>query len=205
MIELEVKHTGDGRFEVTNRQDWETAKQEIDVGAVLKAEFKFPRSSRENRLLHGAIKSAYDNQRGGPMFSEEEGGWLKLRAWLLTESGHCNVYEFDAAAISRETVQALKRRDAAENVYSFWALRQADKKIICKTPRTIRFSVVKHPDFQPVKTRMIDLLCTVICPGTTPEQLMDERYVRPKMKRVKKASNEHAASGNQVGEDSRAA
>lgn len=188
MIEVEVKHTGDGRFEVTNKEHWEVCKTELTVGAVMMAELKFPRSSRENRLLHGAMKSAYDNQRGGPLFSEEDGGWLRLRAWLLCEAGHCHVYEFEPDGVTDATVRALKRRDAAEGVHSFWSRRAGDGRIICRTPRSIAFRAVRHPDFQPIKTRLLDMLCNVIVPGTTPEQLMEHRYTRPKIKRTKKAS-----------------
>lgn len=197
MIEIEVRHTGDGRFEVTNKEHWEVCKTELDVGAVMMAELKFPRSSRENRLLHGAMKSAYDNQRGGPMFSEEDGGWLRLRAWLLCEAGHCHTYEFAPDGVTEATVRALKRRDVAEGVYSFWSRRSADDQVLCRTPRSIAFRVVRHPDFQPIKAKMLDLLCNVIVPGTTPEQLMEHRYTRPRIKRAKKVSQgeDHADAG----------
>jgi hypothetical protein len=181
MIELMLKHEGDGRFTVTNRLDWETAKEEIAVDAVLRAEVKFPRSSKENRLIHGAIKSAYDSQRGGPLFTEEEGGWRKLRSWLLCEAGHCDLYEFPAGSISREVVQVLKQRDQD----AFWSVDRGTGLIRMRIPRTIKFSVVRHQDFQPIKMKMLDLLCNVVCPGTTPEQLMEDRYTQPRQKRVK--------------------
>ena len=194
MIDLEVKHEGDGRFVVTSRQDWETAKEEIPVGEVLRAQFTRRRSSPENRLLHGAIKSAYDNQRGGPLYGDEEGGWLKLRAWLLVEAGHCHTYEFPDGALDKRAVIALKARDNAEGIHSFWTLKQSTGAITCKTPRTIRFSVVSHHDFQPVKTEILRLLTEIICPGTTPEQLMEERYTRPKLRRVKTTKGDEHAS-----------
>ncbi len=189
MIELMVKHESAGLFRVTSRQDWEQAHDEIPIGCELRAEFKFPRSSPENRLVHGAIKSAYDNQRGGPMFSEEEGGWKRLRAWLLCEAGHCDLLEFSPGSISPEVIRALKQRDQE----SFWSADAKTGVIRLRIPKTIRFSVVKHPDFQPVKTKMLDLLCNVICPGTTPEQLMEQRYTRPKLTRKKVKNDERGA------------
>ena len=186
MIDLEVKHEGDGRFVVTSRQDWETAKEEIPVGEVLRAQFTRRRSSPENRLLHGAIKSAYDNQRGGPLYGENEGGWRRLRAWLLVESGHFTACEFQPGSLTKEAIEVLKKRDNDEEIYSSWSVRPSTGVITCKTPRTIKFSVVSHHDFQPIKTEMLRLLTEVICPGTTPEQLMEERYTRPKLKRASK-------------------
>jgi len=187
MIEMRVIHEGEGRFSPASHADWKTAIEEIEPRQELVARFVLPRSSQENRLLHGAIRSAYDNQRGGPMFGEEDGGWKRLRAWLLCEAGHCNTETFKPGSLSECAVIALKRRDIREGVHSFWSQHQRTGEIICRTPLTIKFAVVKHPDFQPIKTRMLDLMCNVIVPGTTPEQLMEIRYTRPRSKKAKTA------------------
>ena len=33
------------------------------------------------------------------MFSEEEGGWRRLRSWLLCEAGWCDMHEFKAGKL----------------------------------------------------------------------------------------------------------
>lgn len=174
MIEIRLKYDGGGKFSAADHQAWQDASDECEDGETYVARLVRPRSSPENRLVHGAIKSAYDNQRGGPMFSEEDGGWRRLRAWLLCEAGWCDMQEFKPGSITPEVIAVLKQRDQA----AFWTANKRTGVIRVRFPKSISYRSCKHPDFQPVKTKMLALLCEVICPGTTPEQLMEERYTR---------------------------
>lgn len=189
MLELHLKHEGDGRFTPQTRDDWRKACEELEPGEVLLARIVHIRSMPEHRLFFGAIRSAWDNQRGGPLFIEAEGGWERLRAWLLCEAGHCETITFDHGTMSESAALRLKRRDTGNGVHSFWSVRQSTGTITCKTPLSVSHKLCKHEDFQPVKDRVFELLCNVICPGTTPEELMAIRYTRPKVKRARKKSD----------------
>lgn len=191
MIELQLIYDGGGKFSPASHVDFRTACEELEQGERVVARLVRPRSSPENRLFHGAMKSAWDNQRGGPLFTEEEGGWLRLRAWCLCEAGWCDLHEFDAGAISKEAVAILKQRDQT----AFWTVNRGTGKIRVRFPKSISFKACKHPDFQPVKGKVFDLLCNVICPGTTPEELMEIRYSRPKLGRKRSKSAASPAAG----------
>lgn len=182
MIEMHLKHEGAGRFSPASHVDWKLAMDELEVGETLLARFVRPRSVSENGLFFGAIKSAWDNQRGGPLFTEEEGGWERLRAWLLCEAGWCDLHEFAPGSITREAVQVLKQRDQA----AFWTVLSESGVIRVRFPKSISFKLCKSDEFQPVKRKVFDLLCNVICPGTTPEELMQIRYSRPRLRKQKK-------------------
>jgi hypothetical protein len=172
MIELWLRYDGGGRFSPASHVDFKTASENLRQGEEILARITRPRSNKENRLLHGAIKSAWDNQRGGPFFSEEEGGWLKLRSWLLCEAGHCDLHEFKRGSISPEVIQVLKQTHAD----CFWSADRRTGMIRMRRPRSIKFSLVNSDEFQPIKNKVLLLLCEVICPGTTPEMLMEIRH-----------------------------
>lgn len=182
MIELNVIHDGHGRFSPASHVDWKTAEEQLEVGEKLLARLVRPRSSPENRLFHGAIKSAWDNQRGGPLFTEREGGWERLRAWLLCEAGWCIMHEFEPGAITRPVVAVLKELHPT----AFWTECCDGGWIRLRVPKSIAYRVCKSDEFQPVKRKVFDLLCNVICPGTTPEELMQIRYSRPRLKKARK-------------------
>jgi len=181
VIEMNLRHDGHGKFSPASHVDWKLAMEELDDGEVLLARLVRPRSNPENRLFFGAIKSAWDNQRGGPLFTEEDGGWERLRAWLLCESGWCDLHEFAPGSITKEAVQVLKQRDQA----AFWSVVPDTGVIRVRFPKSISFKLCKSDEFQPVKRKVFDLLCNVICPGTTPEELMQIRYSRPRLRKQK--------------------
>lgn len=185
MIEMNLKHEGAGRFSPASHVDWKMAVEELEEGETLLARLVRPRSNPENRLFFGAIKSAWDNQRGGPMFTEEEGGWERLRAWLLCEAGWCDLHKFDPGSISKEAVQVLKQRDQS----AFWTVVAETGEIRVRFPKSISFKLCKSDEFQLVKRKVFDLLCNVVCPGTTPEELMQIRYSRPRLKRQRQAED----------------
>jgi hypothetical protein len=60
-----------------------------------------------------------------------------------------------------------------------------DGVIRVRFPKSISFKLCKSDEFQPVKRKVFDLLCNVICPGTTPEELMQIRYSRPRLRKQK--------------------
>jgi hypothetical protein len=176
MTEIRLRYDGNGKFSPASHVDYTTAIEEFEQGEEFVAKLTRPRSSRENRLFHGSIKSAYDNQRGGPRFEDEADvdGWMRLRGWLLCQAGHCDVHRFTPGALAPEAVATLRQ------VYgdAFWAVEEKTGAILMRVPKTVRFSTLKHPDFQPVKDKVFQILCNEIVPGTTPEQLMEIRFAK---------------------------
>lgn len=169
MIELRTKYEGEGRWRAASHVDWKIAIQECTTGEEMVTRFVRPRSSKENRLFHGAIKAAWNNQRGGPYYPEEEGGWMRLRAWLLCEAGYCDLYEFAPGSISREVVQVLKQRDQD----AFWTVMPKTGVIRARFPKSISYKTLCADEFQPIKTRVFEILCNVVVPGTDPIALME--------------------------------
>lgn len=196
MIEARLRYEGNGRFSPGSHDDFVLVCSQFKQGEIVVARFVRERSSRENRLFHGAIKSAYDNQRGGPLFSEEEGGWLKLRAWLLCEAGHCDLHQFEPGAVTEPVIKVLKELHPT----AFWSVGRLTGVIRLRIPKTIRFAVLKHPDFQPVKDKVMELLCNVVVPGTTPEELMEIRHVgRTNTRAAKAVQQERADRAHEAG------
>lgn len=173
MIEVNLRYDGGGKFSAASHIDFRFLSDECDPGEQLLARLVRPRSNRENRLFHGVVKSAYDNQRGGPLFTEEEGGWLKLRAWLLCEAGHCDLHEFAHGSITEPVIRTLKQ------VYDhgFWSANRRTGVVRLRIAKSISFRLLKSDDFQPIKNKIFEIICTDIVPGTTPEQLMEIRHV----------------------------
>lgn len=199
MIEVRLRYEGNGKISPASHEDYRTLCEEIEPGETIVARLVRERSSRENRLFHGAIKSAWDNQRGGPMFTEEEGGWMKLRAWLLCEAGHCDLQEFEPGAITPPVIRALK----AVYPTCFWSADRRTGKIRMRVAKTIKFATLKHPDFQPIKDKVFELLCTEIVPGVTPEQLMEMAHAgrettRATARKQQKRDHRSDAAGGQA-------
>lgn len=177
MIELRLRYDGNGKFSPASHADYLDAIEDLHQGEEYVAKLVRPRSSRENRLFHGAIKSAYDNQRGGPRFDDRPDidGWERLRGWLLCEAGWCDVHRFVPGALAPEAVAILRQVVRSDTV---WAVDTTTGHILMKVPRTIKFATLKHPDFQPIKTKIFAILCNEIVPGSTPNELMEIRHGR---------------------------
>ena len=169
MIELRLTVLEQGRFACADHDSYITAMEHLEPGEILRTQFTRPRSSQENRLFHGVISQAWHNQRGGPRFSDEDGGWERLKHWLLCETGHCDMHVFEPGAISPEVMAFLKadRRDA------FWTVNERSGLITLRRAKTVRFADLKHPDFQPIKNKVFELVTSLIVPGTTVEEIMD--------------------------------
>lgn len=168
MIEVRLKYRDGGAVEPASHIDWQMLADEFEDGEEIIARLTRPRSNRENRLFHSAIETAWHNQRGGPRFDEEEGGWRKLKAWLLCEAGHCELHEFPPQAISPAVVKVLKDITSS----CFWSADRRTGKIRMRRARKITFKDLKSAEFQPVKNAVFEIITSAIVPGITIEQLV---------------------------------
>lgn len=201
MTELRLRYDGNGKFSPASHVDYTAACDECQQGEEYVAKLVRPRSSRENRLFHGAIKSAYHNQRGGPRFDDRDDsdGWERLRGWLLCEADWCDIHRFKPGALAPEAITIMRQVVRADTV---WAVDRTTGDILMKVPRSIKFATMKHPDFQPVKNKVFEILCNEIVPGSTPEQLMEIGHARGDADQLRqRADHSNAGRGDAVRRD----
>lgn len=169
MLELHGVVRG-ARVEPASHVDWLEITEQFDDGDHVIMRLFRPRSHRENNLFHAIIQQAWSNQRGGPRFNEDIGGWKMLKAWLLCNAGHCNIATYPAGSITKQIVMGLRQN----GFRGFFSPDPHTGQIQMRTPKRVAFKDLKHPDFQPVKNHVFETICNVIIPGATIEQMIME-------------------------------
>lgn len=169
-IELHVWRQGDGVLTGCTPLDYRLI-QGLPPSSRYVAKLIKPRSLRQNNLLHGLIQAAYENQRGGPQVDS----WEHLKAWLLIRAGHCDERRVSIDGLSAPQAMTLAGAvSAAIKAGGPGTLVFAtSREIVFRTARSVSFAKADSAVMQPVVDRVIDLICSEIVPGSTPEQLMD--------------------------------
>lgn len=162
MLEIRLQYQGEGRFTTATRLDLELAERNIDHGERIAAKLTKPRSVRQNRLFHALIELAFDHQKAGP----PQPSWRHLKSWLLIQAGWCTIAKLPPNAISKEMAACLK---AQFDTIDFTTDGQS---IFMKTAKSTKFSAANADEFSPVMDKVIDLICSKICPGMEREALM---------------------------------
>jgi hypothetical protein len=171
-IELHVWRHGDGALHAATPLDDQIISK-LPRGQRYVAKLMLPRSHRQNNLLHGIIQAAFANQRGGPQVES----WEALKGWLLIQAGHCTETAIDlrgmrpsaAAAMAGAVAAALRERSTFAEV----AISRERSALLIRTPKSVSFKKADSETMQPVVDRVLDIICTQVVPGTTPEQVMD--------------------------------
>lgn len=112
-------------------------------------------SVKSRAHLFAAIKDAWDNLLDDDKrFPHPE----TLRKWALVQVGHCTETDFvlDTERDARATALALRKAD------EYAVIIRRGKIVKFCTAKSIASNVVKHEEFQAVKTRVMDLLATMI-------------------------------------------
>lgn len=172
MIEIQVWKHADSSLRAASPLDLKLI-QSLERGEKYIARLQKPRSLKQNNLFHGLIQRAYENQTYGPRLES----WEALKGWLLVRAGHCEetavsvkgMLPSTAAVLSGAVAGALRQR----TVYAETLVDRARAALIIRTPRSVSFAKADRETMQPVVDRVVDLICSEIVPGVTPEQLMD--------------------------------
>jgi len=146
-LTLELCYNGDGSFRTSSPFDFKLAQSRLGEGELIRVSVSRGRSSKQNRLFHALIQAAFDNQVHGPMLETVD----HMRAYLLIRAGHCNETRIPTAKQSAKDVVSTARHMSAflRQHYEYYETANA------------------------VMQRVIDEICGNICPGTTPDSLLD--------------------------------
>lgn len=168
MLDLRLEHIGQGQFRTRSRLDYELCCTELDDGEHVRAKVTRRRSVQQNEFFHALIEAAWENQRGGP----PQPTWRHLKGWLLIQVGHCNVKRFDAGAMTPAVASYL--RQSFETV----DFTTDGKAITMKVAKSVSFRRCDAAEMAGVVDRVVELICSVIVPGTTPAEIMSAAKTR---------------------------
>jgi len=164
VINLRLKYEGGGQFRVATRDDYDVATRELEQGEVLRSALTRPRSSDQNRMFHALCEEAFDNQTGGPRFET----WRHLKSWLLIQAGWCETHRFAAGSLTPQIAAALRHQfDTVD-----FSVDKKTGEIVMRFARSISFKECPADDFTRIMQKAIDVICEVIMPGTSKEDLI---------------------------------
>ncbi len=160
-LELRLEYCGEGKFRTATRLDWDLCQKELASRRQVFARISKPRSARQNAMFHAMIQDAFLNQRAGPQFPT----WEHLKGWLLIQAGHCEVMRFDPEAMTPAVAARLRHTFTGVD---FTADRSS---IYMKIAKSVSFAKADADVMKDIVDRVIDIICTEIVPGTTPDEL----------------------------------
>lgn len=179
-MEIRLRYEGNAVFRPAFKPDFEHIMAELHQGDLVRVSKS--RSSKQNRLFHGLIQAAFDNQRAGPDFDK----WEQLKGWCLVEAGHCFRDEI--------SLEGLPVKDVAKVVGSITAsirrhseyLRSTYSKsrhaLVLEYPKHWRFSRTEHHVACEVLDKVVSIICTDIMPGSSPEDILSMGKARAGLK-----------------------
>lgn len=172
MLDLRVSYSGGGQFQARTRMDFELC-QSFTVGEELRAKVGRKRSVRQNDFFHGLCEAAFENQRGGPSLPT----WRHLKSHLLIAAGHCEEARIglkrlpgdDVAAFVAPFAAALRRQfETVEVSYD-----QRRHEVVMRFAKSWKFEKADGDVAKAITARVVEIICSDIVPGVSPEALMD--------------------------------
>lgn len=173
MIDLRLKHKGDGVFHAATAIDIRLANEKIEVDRWLRAKVTQPRSGKMDRFFFALVKQIYNNLphgHNGHDFKSVD----HFRYHLLVQAGHCNELELDLEVLEEKTLriiidQVINRFLADEERVFF---SKSGTTLFVRTAKTINHVVVDGGEFVPVAKHALDIGAEMI--GVTVEDLKEE-------------------------------
>lgn len=167
MIELFLRYEGNGVFKCAHGVDFDEAERNVEIGRLLRAEFRRPRSDRQHRFFFKAVHEAWLNKpESDDRFETPE----RLRAWLLVKAGHSNMMETDADMIDERFMLFLKR--LLGGIDHIFFVPAHDNKVRAYWPKSIEYGAVDQDEFNEIAQRCFDIIVTEVVRGVTVEQLV---------------------------------
>lgn len=171
-LTLELAYQGDGTFRTASPFDFKLAQKQLGEGEIIRVSVSRGRSSKQNRMFHALVQAAFDNQCHGPMLETVD----HMKAYLLIRAGHCNETRIPTAKQSAKDVVATARHMSAflRQHYDFVETSHDGERnqLILRVAKKWRFSATDRETANVVMQKVIDEICSNICPGTTPESLL---------------------------------
>lgn len=163
MIRVKMEVLANGTMRPVNRISFEALTTKFAAGEHVFAKLTRKRSVRQNNLFHALCQAAYDNQRAGPTLPS----WEHLKGWLLIQAGHCTVTRFAPEELTPRVAAAFRKSFADVDF-----VRDGTGAILMKQARSVAFNETNADEMQAVMNRVVDLICTEIVPGASPEDLL---------------------------------
>ena len=169
MIDIPLKLTKTGQLIALDQRDHDLLVQTFRPGQTVRAKLTGARSVPQHRMFFALFQKAFDNMK--PVASVPELRDAEhLRAWLLVEAGHCNIYTLDPEDVSKTFVDILKKEKGDVFFY-----KRRDGKIIVKFANSISFkSLPRSDEATTLFNECLEIICLKIVPGITPEEFVKE-------------------------------
>lgn len=175
MIDVKLEYLGNGQFRTANRTSFEAVSAALDPGDRVRARLTRPRSVQQNEFFHALCEMAHDNQSAG--FRQPT--WRHLKSWLLIEAGHCDVQIFRLGTLGTGLTQFLSALRHVHDNVQFWT-NEENGTLIMKTAKSVSFRSADRETMHRIVDRVIEIICTDIVPGLTPDAIRDEAERRTK-------------------------
>lgn len=178
MPEVVLIFDGNGRFHTGSKGDLHLCNERFEPGERVRAKITKKRSTRQNGFFHALIHQGFVNQQAGPEFEDEDQmkGWILLKAGWSTEERIG--FPPDLPGSKKQRVQwmvpfvaDLASRQRARHGSVAVAIDPNSEEIVFRYPRSTNFEKCDAEEFGKIVDKAVDLICTVIVPGTSPEEL----------------------------------
>lgn len=172
MLDLRLRYEGQGRFQTASKTDFDLCSEELQQGALLRAQITQSRSIRQNSFFHAVCEAAYENQRSGPKLPS----WRHLKAYLLVMAGHCEEVrtklgkrqsQDEAVVMVGAIAGALRRR--FDTVWT--TLDPNTHEIVMRFAKST--SKLTKDEMGEVLDKVLARIVLEIVPGTDPESLLN--------------------------------